>query len=666
MIIVNRTIVLFLSVLLFVLLGCQNKKPKTSSDLNLKSKTYTSKLVNCTSITEIDGYIWIGTSKKGLIRLNTKTKELDYFNPYNSKVQSLSITKLVVDNNKNLWVLGGSNTISLYSDNKFSNIDVEKLNLGPRRIVDINIDNEGNVFLSIVDKEDVLSPEKIVQYIPKDNSIRKVIDSKAIAFDNNNTIWTLACSSWIEGGLEKYSSKNSYRFQDKQTFYLDSFQRNYGRISALQIDKQNNKWIATSSKTYMSATDKTLSGLMMYNDTSYYKFKQQETILTDDGIENMVFDKNENLWILESDFSTNRIVKFDGKSWKSYTAKEMNLPNSNRITTVFASDNGSIWVGSQDGGIAQYKNDKWESYDLGNSEITSNNIYSINSGNENLWIVAQEGLAISSTAKEEVNFKEIETGHRILSKIWARTAFSDSENNIWLGIQGNMFSSYRESGVMKYNGKDWIYHFKYPEINAITEIKDNLVYMGGHNALYRIPLNGTSLDTLDLQIGNRYNINSMASDIQGNIWLSLKTYKTKKNYVYVHDGNSIIKKYEGLNSELKTNEVNYIYIDKDNTKWFATDSGLVSYNQKWKKYNLSNSNIASNKINCITKDSQKNIWIGTDNGISILKKDNFLNFNTKNTNLLSNKVMTIFIDKHNNKWIGTWGGGVTKLSEKNE
>jgi len=663
---VRRAIVFFLLVLLFVLLGCKNKKSDSSSDLNFTSKTFTSKSVYCQSIAEFDNYIWVGTYKKGLIRLNTITKELEYFTPYNSDIQSLNIEKLTVDNNKNLWILGRSNTISLYSDGKFSKIDVEKLNLGRRRIVDININNDGIVFLSIIDKDDVLQQEKIVQYILKNNSLGEMINSKAIAFDNNNTTWTLASPSWLKGGLEKYTRKDSTLLQEKRTFYLHCFQRRYGELSKLIIDKQHNKWIATKSRTYMSAVDTTLSGLMMYNDTSYYKFKQNETILTTDGIENMVFDKNENLWIVESDFSTNRIVKFDGKNWNPYTAKEMNLLNSNWITTVFASKNGSIWVGSRDGGIAQYKNDKWESYDLGNSEITSNNIYSINSGNENIWFVAQEGLTKSSIAKEEVNFKEIETGHRILNKICARTAFSDSENKIWLGVQANMFSSYRESGVMKYNGKDWVYHFKYPEINAITETKDSSVYMGGHNALYRIPLNGTSLDTLDLQIGHRYNINSMASDIKGNIWLSLKTYKTKKSYVYVYDGNSIIKKYECLNSELKTNEVNYIYIDEDNTKWFATDSGLVSYNQKWEKYNLSNSNIASNKINFITKDSKNNIWIGTDNGFSILRKNNFINFNTKNTNLISNEVMSIFIDEFDNKWIGTWGGGVTKFSEKNK
>jgi ligand-binding sensor domain-containing protein len=665
----NKALILFLLILFIISLSCKNKNSEFLHDLNFTSKTFTSKSVFVQSITEFENFIWIGTREKGLIRLNTKTKELEYFTPFNSEIKSLNIKKLTVDNNK-LWILGDSNSISTYSNNKISNLNIDKLNLGTKQIVDINFDNDSNVFFSINDKDDVLNPEKIARYIPGKNLIKEIIDSKAIAFDKNKTIWTLASPSWLEGGLEKYERKENYFLKEKKTFHLDSCERKYGMLTKLIIDKKNRKWISTSSKSFMSYVDTTLSGLMVFNESKYYIFKQKDTKLSKDGIEDMVFDNNGNLWIIESGFSNNRTVRYDGKNWTFFDSKEINLPNSKRITTIFSSENNGIWIGSQDGGITQYHNDKWVSYDLGNSEIPSNNICSINSDNERVWIGAEKGIAEGTVLKGQVNFKEIETGYKFLNKIRPNTIFRDSNNKIWIGLLNNKFSPTIKAGVMEYNGKNWIYHFKNPEINSIIQTKDKSIYMGGHdafmdniNALYRFSENSTSLDTINLNINEKYNINSMASDSKGNIWISLKLYKSNKSYIYVYDGNNIKKKYNCINSELKANQVNSIYIDDEDTKWFATDDGLISYKQEWKKYTTKNSNITSNKINCIVMDIQKNIWIGTDNGISMLKKGNFTNFNTKNTNLLSNKITSIHIDKHNNKWIGTWGGGVTKLTE---
>jgi ligand-binding sensor domain-containing protein len=141
----NKALILFLLILFIISLSCKNKNSEFLHDLNFTSKTFTSKSVFVQSITEFENFIWIGTREKGLIRLNTKTKELEYFTPFNSKIQSLNIKKLTVDNNE-LWILGDSNSISTYSNNKISNLNIDKLNLGTKQIVDINFDNDSNVF----------------------------------------------------------------------------------------------------------------------------------------------------------------------------------------------------------------------------------------------------------------------------------------------------------------------------------------------------------------------------------------------------------------------------------------------------------------------------------------------------------------------------------------
>lgn len=647
--------------LIFSSISCVNEKANDSSDLIIKSETFTSKSVYCQTIVQNDNFVWVGSKDKGLIRLNILTKKLEYFTPYNSDLQSTDILKLTLDNKNNLWILGSLNTISIYSDKKFLKLDLKKINLKNRQIVDVNFDNNNNVFLSIIDEKDVLNPEKIIRYVPEENSLKEIIESKSIVFDTDNTIWTLASPSWLEGGLEKYKPEGNSFFKMEKTFYLDSCERKYGILSKLLLDKQNRKWISTTSKSYMSYVDTTLSGLMVFKDSKYFIFKQKDTKLSKDGIKDMVLDKNNNLWIIESDYSTNRVVKFNGKDWRFFNQKEMNLPNSKRITCLFASKNTGIWVGTIDGGIAQYHNNKWVSYSLGNSEITSNDINCINLFNNNILIGGQKGITECSNVNNQVKFNEIDTNHKFSNKIRPLTIFRDSDNFIWLGLQNNLFSSYSQAGVMEHNGNEWIYHFRYPEINSITQTKDKSMYMGGYNAFYRYSENNKILDTIDLKIKKKYFINSIAADLKDNLWISLNLIESMQNYIYVFDGKTVNKKYDSLKSEFKANQVNSIFIDNENTKWFATDTGLVKYNEKWEKFTLENSNIPSNKINCITMDKSKNIWIGTDNGISTLKNGHFRTFNTSNTNLISNKIKSIFIDKDNNVWVGTMAGGVTKI-----
>lgn len=76
----------------------------------------------------------------------------------------------------------------------------------------------------------------------------------------------------------------------------------------------------------------------------------------------------------------------------------------------------------------------------------------------------------------------------------------------------------------------------------------------------------------------------------------------------------------GYESSLLSDDVNDIYVENNSSfVWFATESGLISYdknNNKWKVYNVFD-NLWDNRVNTIT-EAGDTLWIGTVSGINMM------------------------------------------------
>jgi len=152
---------------------------------------------------------------------------------------------------------------------------------------------------------------------------------------------------------------------------------------------------------------------------------------------------------------------------------------------------------------------------------------------------------------------------------------------------------------------------------------------------------------------------------------------------------------------------NYVFevaIDPNGVKWFATEHGLLCYNDTtWVLYNQSNSGLPTDRIFNISIDNQGNKWIGTNSGFvkyddsvwviydlsnSLWNPGNtFLSmatdpagvkwfaapgglfrfddttwtvFNKTNTPLIENDYRSIAFDHNGTLWLGTGGSGLWK------
>lgn len=147
----------------------------------------------------------------------------------------------------------------------------------------------------------------------------------------------------------------------------------------------------------------------------------------------------------------------------------------------------------------------------------------------------------------------------------------------------------------------------------------------------------------------------MAEDSQHQLWIGTQT----NGLAMVNSDGLIV--YNTQNSGLPDNQINTIYIDKNDTKWIGTESnGLVAFDgEKWYQHHLNNSGIGSNTIMDILIDSSGNIWAATYfNGISVYNGREWTVYNTKNSDLLSNNTTALALDQNHVIWVGTMGAGL--------
>jgi len=176
-------------------------------------------------------------------------------------------------------------------------------------------------------------------------------------------------------------------------------------------------------------------------------------------------------------------------------------------------------------------------------------------------------------------------------------------------------------------------------------------------------------------------INGAAFDKSGNLWVNnsliqkgLKVLKT--------DGQWQSFSLDGILAKSINTSMGRMIIDKNNTKWWCTDTdGLISYNEstnKFKKITLGadKGNLPFSDTRAIAIDNKSQLWIGTTKGLRVLSSISaFLTEDQMTTNpiiILENglaqelmyeqSITDIVVDGANYKWIGTADSGVFLVS----
>ena len=511
-----------------------------------------SDITRCIAIDDSD-QIWVGT-REGLSFYNRRKNS---FSNYYYKKNGINVPINSIAPIKENWLmLGTAEGILLFDIKKecFINDTLPSLHLlKPTVLVRqgeyIYIGAEDGVYTY------TLSGGKLERLISMPAGIR----IHAILCQMFSRIWMAT-----EGdGLFMYDAKTkelkNYRYESEQS----GLNSNY--VRSLELDTENRLWVGTYSglNIYKEATDNFSSiksseiqeGSLSQNSVrsifkdsqggmwlgtywgglNYYhplcnRFQRIKHVpflnsLSNNVVSCIVEDSEHNLWIGTSDGGLN-FYDSTSKLYKNYLFKSgsLDVPFKDIKTVYVDEEHDKVYVGAHAGGMMalQRKSGRVEYFNRQNSNLPSNNIYSIISDeNGGLWVASLEHLLHFDIDKRNFTIVDKDQNGRKLQQ-YNRLLFRDSRRRIWVG---------GEMGVSVYNqiGTDFLantdFHIdpilQQAFVNCFYESTSGYIWIGTRSGLFAMKegskelLQYTTADGLPSNV-----IYGIMEDAYARLWIS--------------------------------------------------------------------------------------------------------------------------------------------------
>ena len=511
-----------------------------------------SDITRCIAIDDSD-QIWVGT-REGLSFYNRRKNS---FSNYYYKKNGINVPINSIAPIKENWLmLGTAEGILLFDIKKecFLNDTLPSLHLlKPTVLVRqgeyIYIGAEDGVYTY------TLSGGKLERLVSMPAGIR----IHAILCQMFSRIWMAT-----EGdGLFMYDAKTkelkNYRYESEQS----GLNSNY--VRSLELDTENRLWVGTYSglNIYKEATDNFSSiksseiqeGSLSQNSVrsifkdsqggmwlgtywgglNYYhplcnRFQRIKHVpflnsLSNNVVSCIVEDSEHNLWIGTSDGGLN-FYDSTSKLYKNYLFKSgsLDVPFKDIKTVYVDEEHDKVYVGAHAGGMMalQRKSGRVEYFNRQNSNLPSNNIYSIISDeNGGLWVASLEHLLHFDIDKRNFTIVDKDQNGRKLQQ-YNRLLFRDSRRRIWVG---------GEMGVSVYNqiGTDFLantdFHIdpilQQAFVNCFYESTSGYIWIGTRSGLFAMKegskelLQYTTADGLPSNV-----IYGIMEDAYARLWIS--------------------------------------------------------------------------------------------------------------------------------------------------
>lgn len=554
--------------------------------------------------------LWIG-SNTGLFNVNINSGKTETFQTVNSGIQSNKIATIAIDRKGAKWI-GHPDGISVYDGSAWKNYKVSdfiQANSYFNNISSIAFGKDNTAWIGTYKGLVRFDGNNWTLFRPT-NTEDSYFSVNAIIVDNSDIKW-LATSR----GLEMFDG-SSWTIIDTTKGGIKT-----DGIHCLAIDSKGSKWFSTGAMVlYKYDGEKMVSYKIPTADSAgYYTYVNSVSI-----------DKNDIVWI-----GSDKLLSFDGGSWKSYNQKDHKLPG-NYVNSVISDNSGNIWAGT-DKNAARLNGSSFTTFDLSNSGLPDNHVRSILSDMEgNTWVISAGYLSVIKNGIW-YNFNKKNSG---LPSDYVTSLAFDRFNNKWIGTS---------NGLVKYDGnRTWtVYNSQNSGlldnfVSALAFDSKGVLWIAANEGLAKF-------DGHNWKFYNRFNSGfsgqpfSLAVDLEDIKWIGLGTG---------------LLKFEGNSWELYDKGwTPSIVIDKDNTKWFS--SSRLTDNKNWTYYN------ASSMVYSVIPISRDSVLLASETGLAgVNLSSGSLQWHPLNDKLLDKALRTIFLDSNSNLWVGSEYGGIAVYNEK--
>ena len=312
------------------------------------------------------GNIWIGTDRKGLIRANVNTLEMEPVPPmgvnrFQVTTDIVSIQSLYIDDTDLLWVGTEKSGLAYYGDNIYK---FQSLINGD--ITALAEDNTGKIWYGtgdkgIVDYEGELASQKVT----------------AMTTTPDGSLWVGSKQNGLTRIKDGVSTFYSAARDSMKTLIDD-------HINALSCDKSGNLWIATNG------------GLQVYSPkmNTFSSYTRENGMLNTNNSTSLFYGTNNNLLIGTSEGLVVLNLSTREKTVLTGNASNMKSFTNNYITQIYEDSRGLLWIGTREGiNILNPVNDELNLI-TEKDGLCNNSICGIaEDKNHSIWVTTSNGVS---------------------------------------------------------------------------------------------------------------------------------------------------------------------------------------------------------------------------------------------------------------------------------
>jgi len=334
---------------------------------------------------------------------------------------------------------------------------------------------------------------------------------------------------------------------------------------------------------------------------------------------------------------------------QTYDFRNFNVEDGlaqSQILSICQDKNGSIWFGTNSGGVSRYDGNKFTTFSE-NDSLINNVVYSITElKNGNLLFGTNGGLSVFD-GKKFLNFTEKDglPHSRVFKTI------QDSKGIIWIATAKGI-CQLEKNKIIPFNADTLL-----NKSNVFTMFEDrsgNIWFGTIENGAFKYNPSTNRFTPYSTAQGLHNNfVRSINQDLQGSVFIGTVAGINKVTI------NGIVEKVNIPGEEY----IGFLSIipDNKNNLWMGTSAGVFKYNGlAYRNYKEKNG-LPSSKILCAYRDREGNFWFGTDAfGVSKFSGEAFISYSTKDS-LPGDHITSVFQDSKKNMWLAIKNYGVCKI-----
>ena len=453
-----------------------------------------------------NGFVWAGSDSSGLLKIDTKTKEVtQYINDIEDEnsIPANQVGAIIRDIKGNLWV-GTTNGLARYNE-KNDSFDVYKN--------------------KVYDKNSLVY-----------NDVRSIIE------DREGVLWVGTYS-----GISIFDTESSIKYYNAGLD--DGYLLSENMVHGIYEDDEGYLWIGSRTKgvNIIDRENNTSKSINMENNNVI----QSNSINDITGYKDFIF--------VATDAGVLKINK------KENTIQNYNLEDGligENVKDIFVCDKNYLWIGSTNGlNLLDIENDKIiDMTDYVDEGSYVRYIYQGQDGSYYIGFLRDGGLGIiEPNSKETKYYKNIPNDKTSISSNRIRYINEDSKGNIWIG------TSY---GLNKYDPKTKVFK-RYTTSDGIANntiygvlVDDNdNIWVSTNKGISQIDTKNNTVNNLSVTDGlqgNEFNGNAAFKSKSGELFFG---GINGLNAFYPEDVNSINNKSKVIFDGFKVNDKDYLDIN---------------------------------------------------------------------------------------------------------